>query len=214
MSIKQFNQFLVEKIIEWFEKHIKTGYRYSFYSDDNDYIKELLRQLYCEEVNYILYRETQLPYIEINNIKLIFLNDVEKELNQNFISTIRDAVSKPEKEFINSALFILHRSRLDTLINSTYNLTDIDNSPLNIFYLKDMLIPLCNGNIVFETLLNYCAFYKSCGCSSWFARAKIVIIIINRSVKATKKIIISDNIYQNCEIWYKNRHKRLLDVKK
>ena len=155
MSIKQFNQFLVEKIIEWFEKNIKIGYRYSFYSDDNDYIKELLRQLYCEEVNYILYRETQLPYIEINNIKLVFLNDVEKELNQNFISTIRDAVSKPEKEFINSALFILHRSRLDTLINSTYNLTDIDNSPWNIFCLKDILMPLCNGNIVFETLLNY-----------------------------------------------------------
>jgi len=155
MSIKPFNEFLVEEILLWFEKNIQKGYRYSFYSDNSDYITELLTQLYCQEVNYIRYRETQLPYIEINNIKLVFLNDVEKELNQNFISTVRDAISTPEKEFVNSALFILHKSRLDTLINATSNLVDIEDSPLNTFYLKDILFSLCAKNSVFEILLKY-----------------------------------------------------------
>jgi len=155
MSIKQFNQFLVEELVQWFEKNIQIGYRYSFYSDTQEYIEEILEQLYCQEVDYLEYKEAKLPYLKIKELKLFFLNDVEGELNQNFISTIRDAISKPEKEFENSALFILHKSRLDTLINSTSNLVDIKSSPLNIFYLKEKLISLCNKNFVFETLLNH-----------------------------------------------------------
>ena len=193
MSIKQFNQFLVEEIVNWFEKNIQVGYRYSFYSDNSNYIAELLNQLYCQEVNYILYRETQLPYLEINNIKLVFLNDVEEELNQNFISTVRDAVSKPEEEFTNCALFILHKSRLDTLINSTSNLIDIEDSPLNIVYLKDILISLCNGNIVFEILLKYQAKIVKEEEQSVFGYKFIYDSIVKEELQFNRLGLFSDN---------------------
>jgi DNA phosphorothioation-dependent restriction protein DptH len=147
MSIKQFNQFLVDELIEWFGKNIKEGYRYRFYSDNDGYISDLLRELYSnKDIDSITYRENDLPCIKINSINLIFLNESENGLTEHYISMIRDAISRPEKAFIGSALFVLHKSKLDTLINSAGNLVDIETSPLNIVNLNKKLLSLSKGS--------------------------------------------------------------------
>jgi DNA phosphorothioation-dependent restriction protein DptH len=156
MSIKQFNQFLVDELIEWFRKNIQDRYRYRFYSDNIEYINDLLKELYRSYSGSITYKNNDLPFIKINNLKLIFLNESENNLTEHYISMIRDAIAKPEKEFIGSALFVLHKSKLDTLINSASNLVDIETSPLNSKKFNHLLLALAkksDNKILFDILI-------------------------------------------------------------
>lgn len=156
MSIKQFNQFLVDELIEWFRDNIEDRHRYRFYSDNIEYIHDLLKELNKLHNDNITYKNNNLPFVKIDNINLIFLNESEDGLTEHYISMIRDAIAKPEKEFVGSALFVLHKSKLDTLINSASNLVDIESSPLNITKFKHLLLDLSkksDNKILFDILI-------------------------------------------------------------
>ncbi len=131
----RFSEFLVQNIFDWLAQRIAQGHRYRFHSDDEDNIKELVEALQERKTGEIIYKETPLPYIEIKGVKLLYVNDVTGVMNENFISNLRDAVSAPYEEFSMCSLLVLHKSRLDTVLNSAIDLAALD-APLNAAYVK------------------------------------------------------------------------------
>lgn len=130
MSNQPFNDFLVNNIVTWLENHIQPGYRYRFFSDNHEQIKDLLSSLKTLGNSSVEFSGVDLPALHIAGVELIFLNDVEGDMNENFISNLRDS-TKPDAAVLNNhALFVLHQSSLDTLINSATDLS-IGNGPLN-----------------------------------------------------------------------------------
>lgn len=151
----QFNEFLVDNLITWLQDEIKPGYRYRFHSDDPDNIKSIDDILLQRKTSYLYYEEIKLSYVEINSIKLIFVNDVKGEMNENYISNLRDSVSAQNDVFINTSLLVLHKSRLDTVLNSARDLSSI-NSPFHPNFVKHYLENLISENsnkTVFKELM-------------------------------------------------------------
>ncbi len=155
MSKQPFNVFLVQNLTAWLKARLKPGYRYRFYSDDADQLKALLCSLNAIKTGELNYLNTTLPYIEIANIRLVYVNDVENVMNEHFISTLRDAVSRPDEIFINCALLVLHQSRLDTLLNSAHDLA-APGAPLSAPFVQEHLSTLCKSTskpVLFSALL-------------------------------------------------------------
>ncbi|MEI2768383.1 MAG: hypothetical protein V9E86_07840 [Nitrosomonas sp.] len=121
MSKQPFNVFLVGSLVAWLENRLLPGYRYRFYSDDADQIADVLSALEDIKTGELNYLNIALPYIEIEKIRLVYVNDVKDIMNEHFISNLRDAVSHPDDVFINCALLVLHKSSLDTLLNSAHD---------------------------------------------------------------------------------------------
>ncbi len=131
----QFSEFLVKNILDWLAPKINQGHRYRFHSDDDQNIVNLVNALENIKESTLLYEGTELPFIEIAGVKLVYVNDVLGTMNENFISNLRDAVSSPAPEFVNCALLVLHKSRLDTVLNSAIDLAALD-APLNSIHVK------------------------------------------------------------------------------
>ena len=129
MSKQQFNNFLFQRLKNWFQLNIKQGNKYRFYSDDIDQIKSLVDVLEENITGAVTFNDTVLKYIIINNTKLIYVNDIDNSMNEHFISTLRDEVSSKETKLKDCALFILHTSRLDTLISTAIDLTISGHPP-------------------------------------------------------------------------------------
>lgn len=130
MSNQPFNDFLVNNIVSWLENHIQPGYRYRFFSDNHEQIKDLLSSLKTLSCSSVEFSGVDLPVVHIAGVELIYLNDVEGDMNENFISNLRDSTKPDAAALNNHALFVLHQSSLDTLINSATDLS-IGNGPLN-----------------------------------------------------------------------------------
>ncbi|MDP3266165.1 MAG: DNA phosphorothioation-dependent restriction protein DptH [Sulfuricurvum sp.] len=156
MSNQQFNIFLVERLEAWLGDRIKSGYRYRFHSDDSTNITSLIEALNVSQSGTIIYEKTLLPYIEINSIKLVYVNDVENTMNENFISGLRDAVSRPEEVFHGCALLVLHKSRLDTVLNSATDLAS-SGGPFHASsvekYLNDLITSKTSNRTLFKELM-------------------------------------------------------------
>ncbi|WP_206199086.1 DNA phosphorothioation-dependent restriction protein DptH [Thiomicrorhabdus indica] len=130
MSNQPFNDFLVNNMVSWLEKYIQAGYRYRFFSDNKKQIVGLLDSLKVMSQSSVEFSGIKLPVVHISGVDLIFVNDVEGEMNENFISNLRDS-TKPDADVLNNhALLVLHQSSLDTLINSATDLS-IGDGPLN-----------------------------------------------------------------------------------
>lgn len=140
MSI-QFSDFLVKSIFDWLTPRIEQGCRYRFHSDDDQNIIDLVESLDKKQTSTLMYETTELPYVQVGKIKLVYVNDVLGTMNENFISNLRDAVSAPTPEFIGCALLVLHKSRLDTVLNSAIDLASLD-APLNSSHVKKDLLHL------------------------------------------------------------------------
>lgn len=156
MSKQPFNTFLTKRLIEWLENKIQAGYRYRFYSDDAEQIKNILSALKQEQSGEINYLTTTLPYISVAGKRLVFVNDVENVMNEHFISNLRDAISTPEDVFVECALLVLHQSRLDTLLNSAHDLATA-GAPFNAQEVEKQLKTLCKQTSkppLFSALLN------------------------------------------------------------
>lgn len=143
MSKPPFNTFLANRLIDWLEVRMQPGYRYRFYSDDADQLKAILAALRKFKAGEIAFSGASLPYIAIGKQRLVFVNDVEGVMRENFISKLRDALSQPDAVFVNCALLILHQSRLDTLLNSAHNLATA-GAPFDARDVEKRLIELCN----------------------------------------------------------------------
>ncbi len=128
MSEKQFEEFLVAHFLTWAQESVAAGFRYQFQSPNIDSSRKLYKafvqvgnHLGCIDV-----RGFKLPYIQCGNINLVPVIHGEEGAvgySENFISFLRDEVSDQQGDFENSALFIIHNSLLDTLINSSDDLT-------------------------------------------------------------------------------------------
>lgn len=121
MSAKQYNDYLVQCFLDEVNKDIQAGFRYQFKSPNTENSLALYDAFL---------RRADNQYIEINNVKLPFLscsgvqiipvlhNSDGEGFTENYISYLRDEVAGRSGVFEHSALFIIHNSMLDTLINS------------------------------------------------------------------------------------------------
>jgi DNA phosphorothioation-dependent restriction protein DptH len=124
MSEKQFEDFLVEQLEKWGSKDLKPGFRYQFKSPDNKNSESLLSALLRKQAGKIQDEATELPFVELNGVKLICVlhGNSLYGYTENYISRLRDKVSSQQYDFQNSALLIIHNSMLDTIINSADDL--------------------------------------------------------------------------------------------
>ncbi|MCL1076570.1 DNA phosphorothioation-dependent restriction protein DptH [Parashewanella spongiae] len=133
MSVKQFEQFLVELFLADAANNIKPNSRYQFKSPDAENSRRLYAALVEKSNDTLLTpKGVALPYIEVSSpsgvqckIIPILHKDEEAEsegFTENFISHLRDVVSSPSDYLSGSALLIIHNSLLDTLINSATDL--------------------------------------------------------------------------------------------
>ena len=83
-----------------------------------------------------------MAYISCNDVNLIPVihNDDMNAIGftENFISYLRDEVSEQEGDFKNSSLFIIHNSLLDTIINSSKDVT-LEGRVFNPLVIKNSL---------------------------------------------------------------------------
>lgn len=128
MSVRPFEEFVVAHFIKLAETEIKAGYKYQFKSPDSDNSKNLFEAFKNSNLGlgFIDVNNTKLAYINCHGVKLIPVihkDDGDAGYTENFISFLRDEVSSQKGDFENTALLIIHNSMLDTLINSSNDIT-------------------------------------------------------------------------------------------
>jgi len=124
MLEKRFEDFLVDLLKKWGDKNLIAGFRYQFKSPDNTNGELLLSALLRLQAGNILDGYTELPFVELNGVKLIVVlhGNSLQGYTENYISRLRDRVSSQQNDFQNSSLLIIHNSMLDTIINSADDL--------------------------------------------------------------------------------------------
>jgi DNA phosphorothioation-dependent restriction protein DptH len=124
MLEKQFEDFLVTHFNVWAENNLQAGYRYQFKTPDNEKGRSLFNAFIRFSTNTINIKNNELKTIQYGNTQLIpvYHGESESGFTENFISHLRDEISAQQGELKNTALFIIHNSMLDTLINSTEDL--------------------------------------------------------------------------------------------
>lgn len=132
MSVKPFENFLVELFIASDETLIKPGFRYQFKSPDSDNSLKLLKALLEKKQGFIKTSNgVNLPYLQLPHCKIIVVVHSEhleltEGFTENYISNLRDEVSKLSGNMRECALLVIHNSLLDTLINSAKDLAQDD----------------------------------------------------------------------------------------
>jgi DNA phosphorothioation-dependent restriction protein DptH len=123
MSVRQFENYLAERLIEWVAQEIRSGFRYQFKSPDADNAFHLHQAFVAlTHGDTIEIDGIRLPFILCNEVYLIPVLHGEKGFTENYISYLRDEVAGRDQQFSRAALLIIHNSLLDTLINSARNL--------------------------------------------------------------------------------------------
>lgn len=121
MSVKPFENFLVECLLRYIGHNVQAGARYQFKSPDDENSCRLYRafaDFYCEEP--LVFNGQKLFYVDVQGVLLIPVMhgaDIDG-FTENYISHLRDKVASQSGVFNNTALFYIHNSMLDTLINS------------------------------------------------------------------------------------------------
>lgn len=121
MSAKQYNDYLVQCFIDGVNNEIQAGLRYQFKSPNTENSLELYAAfLRKADKQCIHVGDVSLPFLVCSGVQVIpVLHDCDGEgFTENYISFLRDAVASRSGVFEHSALFIIHNSMLDTLINS------------------------------------------------------------------------------------------------
>jgi DNA phosphorothioation-dependent restriction protein DptH len=132
MSVKQFETFLAEQLLNNADAKIQSGFRYQFKSPDSDNSLRLYNALLVRKTGEITVNDDiQLPFIEISNCKIVPVVHSEQPETQggfteNYISHLRDEVASQSGYLKGCALVVIHNSLLDTLINSAEDLAQAD----------------------------------------------------------------------------------------
>ncbi|TMX59442.1 DNA phosphorothioation-dependent restriction protein DptH [Vibrio rotiferianus] len=155
MYVKPFEDFLVELFVSDLDFE-KAGERYHFKSPDSANSTRLYKSfmnLSKQEINAAIGDEfISLPVVNCGKINLIpVLHRDEKSLDiktagnapkhgftENFISTLRDAVSGQNGQFKGSVLLVIHNSSLDTIISACDDVAK-ENSVWHPEKIKDAL---------------------------------------------------------------------------
>ena len=162
MFVKQFEEFLVKHFLE--SSSVSAGFRYQFHSPNIDSSLLLYKAFVKAETvtGFIDVKNVKLAYILCDSVKLIPVihGDGSVGYTENFISFLRDEVSDQKGDFKDSALFIIHNSLLDTIINSAEDLT-IEGGAFDPSNIKESLKLLIDstdtaqGKDVSKILLDY-----------------------------------------------------------
>jgi DNA phosphorothioation-dependent restriction protein DptH len=129
MSVKQFEEFLVDLFIEYADENILPGHRYHFRSPDPANRIRLKAALIKKANQLIQYNSEELSYINLSQCRLIFVVEDPQGLQgvtENFMSHLRDQVAGGLEPFENCALLGIHNSVLDTWGNSAKDLAEYD----------------------------------------------------------------------------------------
>src|SRR5690606_29612959 len=128
MSKKQYEEFLVELFFEWAKDHLKVGEKLQFKSPNDENSLKLFNAFQSKATASFLLGNEELGYFNINGLKVIpVLHAEEQGYSENYISFIRDYVSGQKNQFKDSVLLIIHNSSLDTLTNSSRDLSLTDS---------------------------------------------------------------------------------------
>ncbi|HCT1805377.1 TPA: DNA phosphorothioation-dependent restriction protein DptH, partial [Acinetobacter baumannii] len=161
MSKKQYEDFLVELFFGWAEDHLKVGEKLHFKSPDDNNSLELYEAFKRRATSCIILEEEKIIYFEIKNFKVIPVlhSMVDPGYSENYISLIRDLVSGQKNDFKNSILLIIHNSSLDTLNNSSKDLSLTNNiwNPKEIYAALEKYITTSSlkDNEISKHLLNH-----------------------------------------------------------
>ncbi len=163
----KFEDFVVAELLKWAPKHIKKGFRYQFKSPNSSNSEKLfnaiIKESQGESIEFLSKFHTEpvkLPIIPINGVNLIPLLHSSSDVGftDNFISHLRDEVTKPQSSLSSCCLVILHNSKLDTIINSSRDLAQ-NGYVWNNEQIKDSLSKLIDtqdsGKDISEVLLDY-----------------------------------------------------------
>lgn len=169
MSVKphEFEEFVVANLLVWAPDNIQPGCRYQFKSPNSENSEKLFNALIQSTAGNCLtfvakdhQDPVELPYITVNDVQLIPLlhSESDKGFTENFISHLRDEVTKPQSQLSNACLLILHNSKLDTIVNSSLDLAQRGLVWSNEA-VKDALARLINsqdkGKDISKVLLDY-----------------------------------------------------------
>ncbi|MFT4926385.1 MAG: DNA phosphorothioation-dependent restriction protein DptH, partial [Phenylobacterium sp.] len=166
MSVQPFEDFVVEQLLSWLVKEgqtdrVKPGVRFQFKSADQANSEKLFAALMSHAHSEpIVYGGFKLPFIEINDVRLIPLlhGGTGSGFTENYISHLRDEATKKTGKLANCAILIVHNSLLDTIINSAFDLAQ-EKAPWNTEQFKEALQPLIihheDSQEVSDVLLDY-----------------------------------------------------------
>jgi len=131
MSQKPYEHFLVEKLKHWLENQFlqTIDTRFQFKSPDHHNTIKIIAAMREMSDGSIEYKDVELPYLVIGDKRLLFAGHKEEHsiaegcYTESYISMLRDAVSSQKEIFENTALVIIHNSRLDTILSTTFDLS-------------------------------------------------------------------------------------------
>ncbi|MEL4418923.1 DNA phosphorothioation-dependent restriction protein DptH [Shewanella algae] len=129
MSVKPFETFLVELFLGKAGDVIEAGSRYQFKSPDSANSIRLFQALVAQKSGDIVNEHgISLPYIQLSGCKVVPVMQSEEPhesqgFTENYISFLRDEVSKLGGCLKDCALVIIHNSLLDTVISAVGDLS-------------------------------------------------------------------------------------------
>ncbi|MDI5892942.1 DNA phosphorothioation-dependent restriction protein DptH [Halomonas sp. LR5S20] len=162
MCKRPFDTFLVEQFSAWAQRHATPGSRYQFRSPDSTNAESLHAALIDEAGGHVQLGKVALPYLFCGGARVIPVLQnpgAAQSYSENYISFLRDEISRQGEPLKDCALLIIHNSLLDTLINNADDL-GAGGSVWSRGYVKRSLEQLINQKLgaqrkVSECLLNY-----------------------------------------------------------
>lgn len=125
MSARPFDFFLVAQFVAWARLHASPGSRYQFRSPDSANAESLHAALIAEADGSVKVGEVDLPYLLCDDARIIPVLQhpgAAGSYLENYISFLRDEISRQAGLLKGCALLIVHNSLLDTLINNADDL--------------------------------------------------------------------------------------------
>lgn len=143
MSKKQYEDFLVELFFDWAKSHLKIGEKLHFKSPDDQNSLNLFEAFRSKSKTSFFLHNEEIQYFNLNEYRVIPVlhSEAAPGYSENYISYLRDHVSGQVGDFHDSILLIIHNSSLDTLNNSSKDLTLMDN--------------IWNPKAIYEALLSF-----------------------------------------------------------
>jgi DNA phosphorothioation-dependent restriction protein DptH len=131
MSETQFDAFLASQLLQWLTSRIAPGQRYQFRSSDSGNTNSIINHFRDTASGIINVCGTEISFVEVDELRLICVShsdssDFSDGFNENYIAMLRDRVAEQSGIFEKSALFVIHNSLLDTLVNSAIDLAALD----------------------------------------------------------------------------------------
>lgn len=124
MSVKPFEDFLSDQLLNGASMNIEAGHRYQFRSPNDKNSLKLFNSVVSKSTDFLLSPDgISLPYLKCGNVKLVPVLHSESPsetggCTENFIVKLRDDVSESGSWLSGCALIAIHNSNLESLTNN------------------------------------------------------------------------------------------------